>query len=440
MVAPLTHDSPILVFGGGGTLGSSTALHLARRGYRNVRVLDVYPLPSAQSAGNDLNKIMGTSLRNPVDRQLSAEAEAMWAGDATFREFYHRTGRIDCSGSPEGIKGVEHEYEKLKDAGLGHTVEWLDGEDAIVRRVPQLTGCEIKGWKGIWFQEGGWLAARKAIDSVGRELAAHGVQFSFGESGAFQSLILSDDRMTCLGAVAKDGTRYLADRVVLATGAWSPALVDLEEQCCSKAWVYAHLQLTSDEVKEYAGCPVVYNEDIGFFFEPDDHGVIKVCDEFPGFTRYKTVQPFGAPAPTPVSVPRSHAAHPTDTYPDASEATIRRAVSTFLPRFADRPLFNRALCWCTDTADANLLVCEHPRWAGFVLATGDSGHSFKLLPIIGKYVVDLLEGTLQEDCSRRAAPAKDLADMPGWNHDGDNKVVVEGAEASGKSSTACVVG
>lgn len=58
-------------------------------------------------------------------------------------------------------------------------------------------------------------------------------------------------------------------------------------------------------------------------------------------------------------------------------------------------------------------------------------HSFKLLPNIGKHVVELLEGNLAEDLtrawrwrpggdalkSRRAAPAKDLANMPGWNHD-----------------------
>jgi sarcosine oxidase/L-pipecolate oxidase len=62
----------------------------------------------------------------------------------------------------------------------------------------------------------------------------------------------------------------------------------------------------------------------------------------------------------------------------------------------------------------------------------DPRHSFKLLPNIGKHVVELLEGALAEDLaqawrwrpgsgdalkSRRGARAKDLADMPGWNHD-----------------------
>ena len=103
------------------------------------------------------------------------------------------------------------------------------------------------------------------------------------------------------------------------------------------------------------------------------NGVIKVCDEFPGFTRFTKHQPFGAPSPKSVSVPRSHAKHPTDTYPDASEATIRKAISAFLPRFKNKELFNRAMCWCTDTADAALLICEHPRWKNFILATGDSG-------------------------------------------------------------------
>ncbi|KAF9073737.1 FAD dependent oxidoreductase [Rhodocollybia butyracea] len=425
-------NSSILIFGGGGTIGSSTALHLARNGYTNVRVLDVYPIPSAQSAGNDLNKIMGTSLRNPVDKQLSIEAEDMWTQDPTFSPYYHRSGRANCCGSLNGIEDLRNTMTKLQEAGLGHTAEWLDTEEQIVQRVPQLAGSDIHGWKGIFFEQSGWLAAAKAIESVGKELVHHGVKFSFGNSGAFSSLILSNDGKTCLGAITKDGSHYLADRVVLASGAWTPSLVELEDQCCSKAWVYAHMQLTPEEVQDYAGCPVVYNEDLGFFFEPNEDGIIKVCDEFPGFARYKMHQPFGASKPRSISIPRSHARHPTDTYPDASEITIRKAIAALLPRFNDKELFNRAMCWCADTADANLLICEHPRWKNLFLATGDSGHSFKLLPIIGKHVVELLEGTLQEDMreawrwrpgsgdarkSRRAAPAKDLADLPGWRHD-----------------------
>ncbi|KAL2169034.1 hypothetical protein VTG60DRAFT_6533 [Thermothelomyces hinnuleus] len=181
--------------------------------------------------------------------------------------------------------------------------------------------------------------------------------------------------------------------------------LSLEEQCCSKAWVYAHMQLTPEEAADF--------------------GVVKVCDEFPGFTRFNQHQPYGAPGPKRESrSPRSHAKHPTDTYPDASELSIRRDISTLLPRFEDKPLFNRVLCWCTDTADSAPLICEHYGWKNFFLATGDSGrgHGFKLLlPSIGKHVVELIEGSLDADLAEawrwrrgegdplksiRAAPAK----------------------------------
>jgi len=111
------------------------------------------------------------------------------------------------------------------------------------------------------------------------------------------------------------------------------------------------------------------------------HGVIKYCDEFPGFTRFKQHQPYGSTSSKRISVPRSHAKHPTDTYPDASDITVRKAISTFLPRFKDRQIFNKTMCWCTDTADASLLICEHPRWTNFILATGDSGYAISHLKL-----------------------------------------------------------
>ena len=315
-------------------------------------------------------------------------------------------------------------------AGLEDTNQWLDSEEEILAKMPLLDRSQIKGWKAVFSEDGGWLAAAKAINAIGEYLLKAGVKFGFGGAGSFKQPLLAEG--ICIGVETVDGTQYRADKVVLAAGAWSSALVDLHEQCVSKAWVYAHMQLTAQEAAAYKDCPVVYHGDYGFFFEPNEHGVIKVCDEFPGFTRFKQHRPFGADAPKRVSVPRSHAKHPTDSYPDASELSIRKAVATFLPRFEEKELFNRSLCWCTDTADAALLICEHPEWKNFILATGDSGHSFKLLPNIGKHVIELIEGTLAEDLtqawrwrpgtgdalkSRRAAPAKDLADVPGWKHD-----------------------
>ncbi|KAL4918389.1 FAD dependent oxidoreductase [Aspergillus aurantiobrunneus] len=431
---PSRADARIIIVGGGGTVGSSTALHLLRSGYTpaNITVLDPYPIPSAQSAGHDLNKIMSIRLRNKADLQLSLEALDMWKHDPLFRPFFHNVGMIDCSSSQEGIASLRRKHQALVDAnvGLEKTNFLLESEDEILAKAPHFTRDQVKGWKGLFCGDGGWLAAAKAINAIGHLLRSQGVTVGFGGAGTFKQPLFAD-ATTCNGVETVDGTKYYADKVVLAAGAWSPTLIDLEDQCVSKAWVLAHIQLTPSEAALYKDSPVVYDGEYGFFFEPNEHGVIKVCDEFPGFSRFKQHQPYGAAAPKPISVPRSHAQHPTDTYPDASETTIRKAVARFLPRLTDKKLFNRTMCWCTDTADASLLICEHPRWRNLVLATGDSGHSFKLLPNIGKHVVELIEGSLSAELadawrwrpggdalkSIRAAPAKDLADMPGWRHD-----------------------
>lgn len=99
---PSRASTKVIVIGGGGTLGSSTALHLLRAGYTpsNITVLDTYPIPSAQSAGNDLNKIMGIRIRNPVDKQLSLEARDMWRDDEVFKPYFHNTGRVSVKFHP----------------------------------------------------------------------------------------------------------------------------------------------------------------------------------------------------------------------------------------------------------------------------------------------------------------------------------------------------
>lgn len=84
----------------------------------------------------------------------------------------------------------------------------------------------------MFSKDGGWLAAGKAINAIGEYLQDQGVKFCFGGAGSFKQPLLAEG--ICIGVETVDGTRHYADKVVLATGAWSPALVDLEDQCVSK--------------------------------------------------------------------------------------------------------------------------------------------------------------------------------------------------------------
>lgn len=182
--------------------------------------------------------------------------------------------QIDCSSTAEGIEGLRRKHQALIEAsvGLEKTNFLLESEDEILAKAPHFTREQIKvpeptsnspanierrspgqGWKGLFCGDGGWLAAAKAINAIGQFLRSQGVQFGFGRyvdefystrstqitdrrsSGAFKQPLFTDGtKTTCNGVETVDGTRYYADKVVLAAGAWSPTLIDLEDQCVSK--------------------------------------------------------------------------------------------------------------------------------------------------------------------------------------------------------------
>jgi sarcosine oxidase/L-pipecolate oxidase len=60
------------------------------------------------------------------------------------------------------------------------------------------------------------------------------------------------------------------------------------------------------------------------------------------------------------------------------------------PALHDRPFSKTRLCWYSDTPNADFLIDYHPHWRGLFVATGDSGHAFKFLPVIGDKVADCI--------------------------------------------------
>ena len=53
---------------------------------------------------------------------------------------------------------------------------------------------------------------------------------------------------------------------------------------------------------------------------------------------------------------------------------------------------DQKLCWFADTADSEYCIDYVPETDSSVIClSGDSGHGFKMMPVFGKWVVDIVE-------------------------------------------------
>ncbi|KAK7557781.1 putative sarcosine oxidase [Phyllosticta citricarpa] len=368
------NESVIVI--GSGTWGTSTALELAKRGYTNVTCLDKRPFPSVDSAAYDLNKI----IRTEYDEELYSEMG--WL--------------VTTSGDPEAARRLRQAYQNLVDRDQAKGVEFVEGKDDIVKHVPQLAKAKgIADWKGFWNPQAGWAHARKALEKVGSEAMKLGVKFIGGPSGQMTGLSLSPSG-SLLGIKVASGAIHSASHYILCTGAASPALLPslLAPHLWSKCWTLGHIECSDDELAAFAGCPVVDNRELGFFFEPDpETRRIKLCNEFQGY-QYRVGRTVDERTGKPLafSLPYYASEHPGEGIPNEALAGMRRLIDAVLPQFSGREIVGASICWCTDTADRHFLIDRHPSFPQLLLATGDSGHAFKFLPTMGSYIVDALEG------------------------------------------------
>jgi sarcosine oxidase/L-pipecolate oxidase len=61
------------------------------------------------------------------------------------------------------------------------------------------------------------------------------------------------------------------------------------------------------------------------------------------------------------------------------------------------------ICRDAITPNQDFIICPHPNCRNLFIATGGSFHAWKFLPILGKYVVQMLEGRLDPDMSLKWA-------------------------------------
>jgi sarcosine oxidase / L-pipecolate oxidase len=282
--------------------------------------------------------------------------------------------------------------------------------------VPQIKG-PCSGWSGYFNKHAGYARAGLALKKVHHELVRRGVAFEFGARGEAEEILQSADSKSPR-IRTKSGAIHTGDFTIIALGAHTPKLLpSAATQLTAKAWAVGHVQLSPDEAADLKGMPVINCRDLGFLFEPDlDTGLIKLCANGGGYTNYiETGQRGGDKRPGSVSVPpsteESHAGIPLE-----DEKLLRKLLAETLPQFKDRPLVKQFVCWCSDTRDSEYIIDYVPGWNNLILAGGDSGHAFKMFPIFGKWVVEVLEGGKQpiDRWKWKDIDANELADDIGW--------------------------
>ncbi|KAL1846784.1 hypothetical protein VTK73DRAFT_212 [Phialemonium thermophilum] len=387
-------NTSILVVGGG-TFGLSTAYHLAKAGYKSITVLEKSPtIPPEMSAGNDLNKIVRAEYEDAFYTGLALEAIEEWK-TPLFAPYFHQTGYLlaNSSKAPEKSKiSLAKALSSISShpAFRGH-IRAVNSRDDIRSIAPVFTGP--MRWTGYFNRYAGYAHASGALKAVYSACCALGVDVRLGEGA--QSLLFGGENDNdgpggnrCVGVRTASGREYRADRVVLALGASLPRLLpQVGRQVAAKAWSVGHVQLTPSEASRLRGIPVTYARDLGFFFEPDSEtGLLKLCPSGAGYTNFA-----GAGGAASIAPEESE-----DWIPEADVARIRALLRETLPELADRPLVRTKLCWCADTADSEYVVDFVPETKGLVVVAGDSGHAFKMLPIVGRWVRDVLEKGRQD--------------------------------------------
>lgn len=383
--------APIAI-AGGGAWGLSTALHLSNAGYANITVYErAEKIPSPYSAAWDINKIVRAEYEDPFYTKLALEAIEGWK-TPLFGPYYHQTGYVVATTGRAPQKAIEHLEKALSsiqdDQTFAPGIRRLEGAKDFKDYTWQYSG-PLTGFKGYFNRLAGYAHSADTLKGIWEHCGSIGIKFMLGESaGKVTKLLYSGKK--CSGLETADGKRHKAVLTIVALGAHGASLIPgLGKFSVARSWSVAHVQLDEAETNLLRGIPTTNVRDLGFFFEPDPKTrLFKLCPLGIGFTN---------PGSDGISLPPAERLPPPqDFIPYEDEQKLRQLLRETFPWMADRPFVDQKLCWFSDTADSEYCIDFVPGTdSSVVCLSGDSGHGFKMMPVFGKWVVDLLDNGQQ---------------------------------------------
>ncbi|CAM9011053.1 unnamed protein product [Wickerhamomyces anomalus] len=432
---------PKIIIIGSGAFGLSSALHLVETGYENITIfdrLDLFKLGyifdnGADTASADVNKVFrayygdkdhyhrlalkAKDIFTRWDKELKSysKEEAEDRFNIDVQKIIENSGWLRLDNTEEladeerksldifaktGIRDTQYVINDPEDVERAQRDGWAHKLDPLkIKKNPLFEHIS-----GVLDSTSGILSASNVCLYVNALLRSKGVNFVTGEEKGqvIRFIESSDGRVS--GIVTKDGVEHSADLVILAAGPWSASLlpelgglseahsgnvvlikVPKEEQALREKFSPKNFPNIgwrlgeSRESSRFGG--------FGIFPISEPQGYVKIISR-----QKKYLNPVKLPNGTVVSVPlTSNSTPPESRLSKHMIDQVKDFIKVFVPELVKFGIYKTQLLWYTDTINNDFIIDFAPKRENLLVVTGGSGHGFKFLPVLGQFVVDVLE-------------------------------------------------
>lgn len=354
------HYDAIIV--GGGVMGTSIGYALAQRKLGRLAVIEQFGIASGATGRS--SGVLRCHYGVP-ELVTMAVKSLHWFRDARERDDldvgYRKIGYLVGVG-PDDVNALRANVAMQKDLGVNvDLVQPLEARDLWPK-------MNVDDFGLLAYEPEGGVADPAMTASAFQQLGkGQGVEYLLG---TFVQKIIVGPGERVVGVVDQDGQQLEAEILIVAAGAWSPTLfvpLGIDVPIRSE-----RAQLILVNPNEPVGHPPVFSDLVNLQYgRPEVNGTILV-----GNSDHR----------------RPEWVNQSDCPDGVTEDYVHAATEKFLRRFPE--LVNSQLVGgysgCYEvTPDYNPIISDTPI-AGLYLAAGFSGHGFKLSPVVGELVADLI--------------------------------------------------
>ncbi|KAF9876280.1 FAD dependent oxidoreductase [Colletotrichum karsti] len=387
---------PIFIVGAGvfGAAGALTAI--IKHPDSEVVLIDPSHLPHPRSASYDVSKIIRDDYGQTLHIHMARSAMNVWLdADSLYSKFFHRVGMLRCQ--PDDFN--EKSLAAYKKAGIPTKSRWVD----VAEVSPVLAGADFGGMDKVMYNpDYGYVDAEACLAAVRQEAVDRGVKLLVGEVTS----LTFDDAGDCTGVrlQTEGASQELRGKVLLCTGARTAAL--LRDSAPERTELHAGNRLKATgamsftvridgELKERfdAGpVPVFKNrvEEVMGELVSYKNGLLKFNRD--GCWTLNKDEPWVAPNEPGltewVTDPKA--------IPDSIKQLARQTIVGLCGKdLADCEIEEYRFCWDAYTPNHDFIISKHPHSQNLYVATGGTFHGWKFLPVLGDYIVKMLDNELE---------------------------------------------